>query len=224
MVTLVVGIDTSKDKGKRLVGVVVGTPQNMNKFISVVDLTAREHGFNGNLHWKSIKTKQLRDKLLLEHSGSLKKYGLYAHIFPTLRFDKDKRTYYLKKCPWVIGSKLVEFIDERTDKMAIVLDSDFDSLAPMPKQDSRRPTLVFLDRLVSKISTELAMTPLSAKGKNNGVYQVIERNHGKNILIEGLFGSQNNPEIQAADMVLGMYKWAKTKNKAIDRVVLEKEV
>ena len=221
---IAVGIDTSKDKGKQLIGVIAGAPENMGRFVSIVDATARKHGFSGTLHWKNIKTDRLRDAITIEHSASLRECGLQAGIFPTLRFDKDKRDYYLRECPWVVGNKLAESIDDQTNVMKIVSDTDFDSLAPMPKPGSRPPTLVFLDRLVTKISTELAMTPLSAKSEKTGVYQAIRRKGAVEITVRGMPGTQQSTEVQAADMVLGMYKWARSKGKRIERVILEKTV
>ena len=229
MGNLLIGIDTSKDKGKRskgkrLIGVVVGTPQGISKFVSAIDSTARSHGFNGTLHWKYIKTKELRDKILTNHITSLKECGIEAMIFPAVRFDKEKRGYYLKECPWGIGGRLIGFIESKTDKMVITSDSDFNSLAPASEKESKQSTFVFLDRLITKIGTEVAMAPLSAKREGVELYQVVLRKGGKPLTLRGKIGSQEDMEIRAADIVLGMYVLARSKNKRMEKVRLEGKI
>jgi len=134
MGNIAVGIDTSKDKGRRskgtrLIAAVIGKPSELNAFVHAVDRTARQNGFTGTLHWKHIKTAT-RERILAEHAASLPKHALAAVILASSPSSEDKRQHYLEHCPAVIASEIARFVDERIDKIAIMTDTDFDSLAP----------------------------------------------------------------------------------------------
>jgi hypothetical protein len=226
MGNILIGVDTSKDKGKHssgkwLIGTVIGKPADINKFVNMLSSTAQNNNYSGILHWKRIRTS-IRKQLLKEHINTLKELNLNAIIFDAKREGIRKRPYFLKKCPWSIGSSLHSIITENTDKVEIISDCDFDTLAPFAKADAKSPTIHFLEKLITKIASEIAsvfVCPVTEKGE---VRINVKRHNLKPVLVKGHVGSKLDFAIIAADLLLGMYQLARSQNQAIDHIIVKK--
>ena len=224
MGNIAVGIDTSKDKGRhskgrRLICAVVGSPEAINRFVSSIESTARLNGYTGNIHWKHIKAP-LRERILAEHHNALETLGLRAIIFLATRGEKSRRNYYLKECSSAIAADIGSLINERTDSITVVPDTDFDALVPSPSLSSQCPSNIFLSELLSNLSFAVLGAYIAPIRKKHGASLSAYRKNGRRIKLSGSIGSQSSPEVQAADVLLGMYKLARSKNQRLNRVAL----
>lgn len=215
-----VGIDTSKDRGKRskgrrLIGVVIGKPSKLNLFTNLILATARENGYTGNLHWKHMK-KNVRDKVLAEHTGLLKELRLIAFIFLARRNDTSKREHYLEECPDAIAKCLVTATNGMR-QVTITSDTDFNSLAPGPIF----PTKQFLRRLIERMAFETTGVRISSKHEGAGPTISFYDHDAQSVCINAREGSQYDFPVQAADIVLGMYSLARLKKKLIDCIIIK---
>jgi hypothetical protein len=167
------------------------------------------------MHWKEL-TLSVRERLLSEFSGRLPEYSLKAVVFP-LVLRGNKRELYLRACPQEMGLRLSRLVSERCNLLVVVPDTDFDSLAPEKGAWARRPTLVFLDCLVSRLGSELAGSPFSARPSGGGV--VLDAAFGgRSVRVEGRVGSSSDEEVRVADVVLGLFLLGKERRVLVRNV------
>ncbi len=212
-----IGIDTS-EYGRKIAVAVGLKPDSIYPFLKRVEARLKKEGYSGELHWRRIRTttrKRILDDLI-SYLKAARKHGLITYIFQCKREGVKKNWFFLKFCPMKISEQILPHIRSLGHgTVFIISDNDFDSLAPK----KGNPTIDFLERLITNIATGLAFTEVRPAHKNDLVCHVgLPKN--KLITLVGRKRRHNrHPEIQAADIILGIYNDAKKYNKRLDGIV-----
>jgi hypothetical protein len=174
----------------------------------------RQTGFN-DIHWSDLFASA-RDKVFEKYRNRLPEYSLRALVFPVVR-EGDKRELYLRSCPREIGAALSRCVEKRVSVVVVVSDTDFDALAPSRGEGSKPPSQLFLERLVLKIGGDVVLAPLNATWEANEV-RVTARSRERTLRVVGRVGSQHDIEVEAADVVLGLFSLARERRARVRNV------